>query len=1586
MDSMVHPIYPTDVQDGQTVVLPRLAIECVAAAAADMSDDEDLSEHDMMRTLRALSRQPQDLPQALRGLLGQLGGDLPMIFGANNPQFRILLEKIQPSNPAHVQMTSLSELCEILSMSSSEEMLTLSGFRADAFVPVLAELVAAPPLDSMEILLLSCRALAIVLDVCSSAIEMAVSANVVASLCDKLLNIEYMDVAELALRMLERLCSSPAGRAAALRENGLVALLQFVDFFAVDVQRTAARTAALVCTDVPSLAMVQIGGGVQLVLNLTRSFDADIVYHGFDCLNRLCHSPTVQADKDQVMAVIDTDVLDHVLSMLASYPTATATRMPENMKPTTYALLLQILAAVGRVCGRRMVDSGVVSVLCAILTRAAPQHRELVRQSLLFIDAVVVSLSAAPTNDDSDVVELATTALTTWLLPALVASLAGLADATDAASRAVRTLYVDVLNSMLTTISHRALVHVDVLCAFITAALQRPVHRRLATLRDDGGSTNDVSVALFVMSLALTHAYDVYHVRFVRDGVYCALERVANDPMATAESIGASQLLATYATTGPMTTPVLDDLAALAKDLHAAPLRLTGETIAGRLQRVFGVGSATPFELSTSLVVPALVACFESSPDASCAFRRVLACVDATKWVAALVSSLQELVVWHVNHPPSTTHESTTLSFADVVAAMSATGTSPSVFRQGGGGTSAIVAMVELLGQHLKVRLRVDHDDDANKSTGRRDTVVLVEPLARIETMEAFVAEKWTGRSQLDDDSDGLDRRRATVASEEVKTHVYTSLDGDVLAPSMTILEALLQSKRRCNKEEAWSIDALWSDAVPLTFHVTEATAAPPPRNSPPPVENYKAALSTSHPSLAASLALLELLHNVSAVPAKAFEVPALAVHIQRTCLMQPLVVALAAFPEAALAILHSYSFLLPLETKLHFLYASSFGAARAIVYLSKTLWKAEAAATGARATEATGARRQEEAALAAAVARVAKIPRLKVRVARSKLLQSAVKLMTSYGGQNAILEIEYLGEVGTGLGPTTEFYSLVSQEVQAKQLKMWRHDGDASEDADDETKRIPATMETKGEATEQPPSHHALPIRGYHRIAVIHCKACTHVTLPICPVHNVLLTQSNDGSTKPTSTTEPQCHVCAPQSAWSLQCGHCTVAAAAERGRPAPAATSGDVTWRWWIVSDSEVAYLAQAYPRGKTSVVHPVLQCSHCDTVTFPGTDAGLVTMDGDRMTARNGRRMYERDYRAVTKHASVHCEGTPLAQTTVTLLQSDVQALVALVPPSPQVLDSQVDGFDMTSSIYTELDAIVAPHGLYPRPISPTSAQVVLFDFLGKLVAQALVDERLLDLPLAVPFLRLVRGEVLHTPLSDALAHISILDPTLGRSLTYLYAHRDDPSVNDMGLTFVLPPSLPLCENGEARPVTTDNVVAYVELAAAALLHTSVQRQVDAFRAGFSSIAPLDVLTMLSADDWSAILADPSREMWPGGADEIRAAMVCDHGYTPESRAIQWLVEILAELTPDQQKLFVRFVTGSHRLPIGGLAKLDPTLTVVRKLTADDAASNDAMLPSASTCTNYLKLPDYTSKQVMRAKLLYCIEEGQLSFHLS
>lgn len=68
-------------------------------------------------------------------------------------------------------------------------------------------------------------------------------------------------------------------------------------------------------------------------------------------------------------------------------------------------------------------------------------------------------------------------------------------------------------------------------------------------------------------------------------------------------------------------------------------------------------------------------------------------------------------------------------------------------------------------------------------------------------------------------------------------------------------------------------------------------------------------------------------------------------------------------------------------------------------------------------------------------------LPRKKFVVNRNQILESAAHMMDLHASQKVALEVEYDEEVGTGLGPTLEFYTLVCREFQKSSLGMWRED-----------------------------------------------------------------------------------------------------------------------------------------------------------------------------------------------------------------------------------------------------------------------------------------------------------------------------------------------------------------------------------------------------------------------------------------------------------------------------------------------------------------------------------------------------------------
>ncbi|CAG5128805.1 unnamed protein product, partial [Candidula unifasciata] len=327
--------------------------------------------------------------------------------------------------------------------------------------------------------------------------------------------------------------------------------------------------------------------------------------------------------------------------------------------------------------------------------------------------------------------------------------------------------------------------------------------------------------------------------------------------------------------------------------------------------------------------------------------------------------------------------------------------------------------------------------------------------------------------------------------------------------------------------------------------------------------------------------------------------------------------------------------------------------------------------------------------------------------------------------------------------------------------------------------------------------------------------------------------------------------------------------------------------------------------------------------------------------------------------------------------------------------------------------KVDYTQSPCGLFPLPLHRTAKAAhvnkvkIKFKFLGKFMAKALMDSRMLDLPLSLIFYKWILGQENSLTSSD-LFHV---DRVLARSFQQLenIVHQkkricsdrslteegrkqalsnlnmDGCSLEDLDLYFVLPgaENIELCKGGRDTQVTVDNLEEYLQLVLQWSLVEGISRQFDAFREGFETLFPLTTLQCFYPEELEQLFCGNSADVW-----DVRMLIDCcrpDHGYTHDSQAVKFLFEVLSNYTNSEQRDFLQFVTGSPRLPVGGFRSLNPPLTIVRKQ-PEGSDEPDSYLPSVMTCVNYLKLPDYSSIEIMRERLRTATREGQLSFHLS
>lgn len=605
--------------------------------------------------------------------------------------------------------------------------------------------------------------------------------------------------------------------------------------------------------------------------------------------------------------------------------------------------------------------------------------------------------------------------------------------------------------------------------------------------------------------------------------------------------------------------------------------------------------------------------------------------------------------------------------------------------------------------------------------------------------------------------------------------HLEFSIDEQSISPETTVYRAVHYNNPQSNDA---SMRNVWSSVHPIKFR--RVSGPPPPEASTfsQAQEASTAAEDTympnslhEQPTTSTILRLLNILHElnsnlddvlddnkdiIKAEPLAQFVNTKLTAKLNRQ-LEEPLIVASRCLPPWSEDLPRLYPFLFPFETRHLFLQSTSFGYSR-----SMTRWQNAQSIDDSRRD-----RHHDDRPY------VGRLQRQKVRISRTRILESAIKVMELYGASPSVLEVEYFEEVGTGLGPTLEFYSTVSKEFSRKELKLWRE----NESAED--------------------------------------------------------------------------------------------------------------------------------------------------------------------------------------------------------------------------------------SKYVFSKL-------GLFPAPMSEAQAEtesgkkiLQYFRILGKFIARSMLDSRIIDVPLNPTFFR-VGTKPDTVPLS--LGAVKTVDEHLAKSLKLVKQFATEKEkiemdaripdtkklsaikniriggarIDDLSLDFTVPgyAAIELVPDGANVPVTIENVHSYVDKVLDMGLGSGVQRQIDAFRAGFSQVFSYTALKAFTPNEL-VMLFGQVEEDW--SLETLLDSIKADHGYNMDSKSVRNLLQVMSELSTQQKRDFLQFVTGSPKLPIGGFKCLTPMFTVVCKPSEPPYTSDDFLI-SVMTCANYVKLPDYSNIDVLRRRLLTAIQEGQGAFHLS
>ncbi|KAJ4371207.1 ubiquitin-protein ligase (E3) [Neocucurbitaria cava] len=284
---------------------------------------------------------------------------------------------------------------------------------------------------------------------------------------------------------------------------------------------------------------------------------------------------------------------------------------------------------------------------------------------------------------------------------------------------------------------------------------------------------------------------------------------------------------------------------------------------------------------------------------------------------------------------------------------------------------------------------------------------------------------------------------------------------------------------------------------------------------------------------------------------------------------------------------------------------------------------------------------------------------------------------------------------------------------------------------------------------------------------------------------------------------------------------------------------------------------------------------------------------------------------------------------------------------------------------------------------------------YEFLGRIIGKCLYEGILVDVNFAPFFLRkwALTGGAGSAPNESGyrptLNDLRDLDEELYQGLHKLKTYPGD--VEDFSLNFTVTDTVVVDHTAELKKskaitkelkpdgantaVTNQNRLVYISYMARHRLQNQPYLQTTAFLRGLSTMVQPSWLSMFNQSELQTLISgtrtsidieDLRRNTLYGGT-----YVIGDDGL--EHPTIQLFWKIMKELSDDERRAVLKFVTSTPRAPLLGFGTLNPRFSI------RDAGSDQERLPSTSTCVNLLKLPMYRDEALLKEKLLYSVFSG-------
>ncbi|UYV60139.1 UBR5 [Cordylochernes scorpioides] len=314
---------------------------------------------------------------------------------------------------------------------------------------------------------------------------------------------------------------------------------------------------------------------------------------------------------------------------------------------------------------------------------------------------------------------------------------------------------------------------------------------------------------------------------------------------------------------------------------------------------------------------------------------------------------------------------------------------------------------------------------------------------------------------------------------------------------------------------------------------------------------------------------------------------------------------------------------------------------------------------------------------------------------------------------------------------------------------------------------------------------------------------------------------------------------------------------------------------------------------------------------------------------------------------------------------------------IEPRPRPMEEEEDLEDSSCLFYQP-----GKRGFYsPRQGKCTPERLNAFRNVGRILGLCLLMNELCPIYLNRHVIKYILGRRI------GWHDLAFFDSVLYESLRQVVIDAESRDSNSvfaaLDLTFCIDlrpeeggGNIELIPNGRDMEVNAQNVYDYVRKYAEYRMVKSQEKALEALKAGVYDVLPPTALEGLSAEDLRLLL---------NGVGEINVQTLISYtSFNDESgegsdklvRFKRWFWSNMEKMSNHEKQDLVYFWTGSPAVPASeeGFQPM-PSITI--------RPADDQHLPTANTCISRLYIPLYSSRAVLRAKLLLAVKTKNFGF---